>query len=1159
MAKEFNTILHKRSVLSGTTENSPKLPEADILQYGELAVNYGAGHEAISFKNNNDEVVCVRTDEYYQEKFTDVISDVEAVNSSINLINELIDENEEVTAAALTDLDERLIALNDKVDAINGSDSPFLTEEEATTLVNSIVSDLDSTIEDTDGVHVKISVSQVDGRLSTVTVTESDIASASALTQEISARQSGETAIRGEITSAITAATTEISQQIETLDGKITILNGDETTNGSVKKTVVDEIAKVVAEAPEDFDTLKEIADWIANDQTGAAALANRVSALETADTEMLEAMETADEALDNKITVINTKLGTGFTEYENFTDVILDNEEVVSAALTEIDNRLNSLDEKIENAGVDEEAVNTLINNKLSDLDSTAEDVDGVHVKISVSQVDGRLSTVTVTESDIASASALTQEISARQSGETAIRGEITSAITAATTPIIGRVEAVETGLNTLNGDEKIEGSVKKTVVDEIAKVINGAPENLDTLKEIADFIANDQEGAASLVNRISALENEDTIIRTEIETADEALQNSIDAINAKLGSGFTEYESFTAVIEDNEEIVATALTDLDERVINLESMIENAGVDEEAVNTLIDGKLADLDSTVEDNANSHVKISISQVDGRLSTVTINESDVASASALTQEINARTSGETAIRNEITSAITAVTTEFNEEIEALDGKITILNGDEKTNGSVKKTVVDEIAKVVAEAPQDFDTLKEIADWIANDQTGAAALSNRVSALETADTEMLEAMETADEALDNKITAVDAKLGNGFKDYETFTDVVLDNELVTASVLVSLDERVKAIETPEKPYFNEDNLNYALNGNNFPVSKDDENNLYVAVEIPLNHLEQLSNKSNVIDENSTDDQYPTSKAVYDQFYEFEEGTAAALTNLNNRVTTIETEGSYKFEFASFGDDYAVKIDEDKNLYVTVPDEHLEQLSNKVTVIDENSTDNQYPTAKCVYKIITENELVTSGALTDLDNRLSVVEQNGGGNAGGGVDEDAVNQLINTKLGDLDSTASGSTAHITVTVNQADGIVNSVSVVESDIASASALTQEINARTSGETAIRTDLTSALTTTANSITSAYTQADEAISQNLTTTANTLSQSITDVNSLIGTGFTATNNVTKITIDNEKVTASALNELYEMIKSYEARITELENKLAAITIEEE
>lgn len=62
----------------------------------------------------------------------------------------------------------------------------------------------------------------------------------------------------------------------------ITILNGDGAVEGSVTKKVAEGIASVVAGADASFDTLKEIADWIVNDVTGAASMANKISALET-------------------------------------------------------------------------------------------------------------------------------------------------------------------------------------------------------------------------------------------------------------------------------------------------------------------------------------------------------------------------------------------------------------------------------------------------------------------------------------------------------------------------------------------------------------------------------------------------------------------------------------------------------------------------------------------------------------------------------------------------------------------------------------------------------------------------------------------------------------------------------------------------------------
>ena len=83
-------------------------------------------------------------------------------------------------------------------------------------------------------------------------------------------------------------------------------------------------------------------------------------------------------------------------------------------------------------------------------------------------------------------------------------------------------------------------------------------------------------------------------------------------------------------------------------------------------------------------------------------------------------------------------------TEINGTISALDGRVAANEGAiEKLNGegegSVKKAVADAVAGVVASAPEDFDTLKEVADWIASDTTGAAKMQADIARLDGADT------------------------------------------------------------------------------------------------------------------------------------------------------------------------------------------------------------------------------------------------------------------------------------------------------------------------------------------------------------------------------------------------------------------------------------
>lgn len=69
------------------------------------------------------------------------------------------------------------------------------------------------------------------------------------------------------------------------------------------------------------------------------------------------------------------------------------------------------------------------------------------------------------------------------------------------------------------------------------------------------------------------------------------------------------------------------------------------------------------------------------------------------------------------------------TDELNVEIKAVQSAISVLNGTD--TGSVSKTVAEQIAAIIANAPEDLDTLKEIADWISEHADDAAAMNSAI--------------------------------------------------------------------------------------------------------------------------------------------------------------------------------------------------------------------------------------------------------------------------------------------------------------------------------------------------------------------------------------------------------------------------------------------
>jgi len=145
-------------------------------------------------------------------------------------------------------------------------------------------------------------------------------------------------------------------------------LNG--TGTGSVSKQVTDAIAAVVANAPSDLDTLKEIADYIAADKTNAATL--------VADVDTLKGQA---HTHDNK-TVLDTITSENVSAWNH----ISQQERTISEAL----NDLNARTVKLE--GIDHSAYAT------SDSVYTKEEVDAAIGGLAIPSIEGLASESFVT-----------------------------------------------------------------------------------------------------------------------------------------------------------------------------------------------------------------------------------------------------------------------------------------------------------------------------------------------------------------------------------------------------------------------------------------------------------------------------------------------------------------------------------------------------------------------------------------------------------------------------------------------------------------------------------------------------------------------------------------------------------------------------------------
>ena len=141
--------------------------------------------------------------------------------------------------------------------------------------------------------------------------------------------------------------------EIPTVPSKVSELTNDNNyqTEEQVNSAVTTEIAKVVADAPEDFNTLKEMSDWIAGHEDDASAMNSAISdnktaiaALQTGKADKSEIPTSLPADGGNADTVNNHTVETDVPADAVFTDTIYDDTEV-KGSIDELNSNLDTLE----------------------------------------------------------------------------------------------------------------------------------------------------------------------------------------------------------------------------------------------------------------------------------------------------------------------------------------------------------------------------------------------------------------------------------------------------------------------------------------------------------------------------------------------------------------------------------------------------------------------------------------------------------------------------------------------------------------------------------------------------------------------------------------------------------------------------------------------
>lgn len=178
------------------------------------------------------------------------------------------------------------------------------------------------------------------------------------------------------------------------------------------------------------------------------------------------------------------------------------------------------------------------------------------------------------------------------------------------------GDIKDLKDAVNKLNGADTVEGSVKKQIKDAINAIVDGAPAAYDTLKEIADWIANDETGTAALIGRVGTLET----------TVGEAAKPKVDEESHEATQEDVDAGKATAVGEkviDVKAEEAKPATGLVAKVGALEEAIgENGSVATQIANA-IDGLDATVTNKVTDATTlNDVDVTVVETNGKLTSV---------------------------------------------------------------------------------------------------------------------------------------------------------------------------------------------------------------------------------------------------------------------------------------------------------------------------------------------------------------------------------------------------------------------------------------------------------------------------------------------------------------------------------------------------------
>ena len=307
---------------------------------------------------------------------------------------------------------------------------------------------------------------------------------------------------------------------------------------------------------------------------------------------------------------------------------------------------------------------------------------------------------------------------------------------------------------LSTLNTkvDEIIAAGGQPNTIEHVA--VNGVRLTPDEDKQVNVVVPTkftditDDSGFSDLISVAKAQADKGVNDAAAAQATANQAQADVDAVEVTVGEHSTVIAGHT-----------TSISDHSTRITQLEEADTAHTAEYNALKAIVDGHTTSIagkaEQTALDTANANITKNTNAIatlnDTTIPTINAevakkaNSADVYAKSDVYNktEIGTIETGKTLVQmiEEAQSAATYDDTQIKADIKANTDALAILNGAVETAGSVKaeaKAAADiAVATVVNGAPEALDTLREVAEWIANDESGAAAMANKIAANEKA--------------------------------------------------------------------------------------------------------------------------------------------------------------------------------------------------------------------------------------------------------------------------------------------------------------------------------------------------------------------------------------------------------------------------------------